>query len=393
MQEFTVSLPTYNTIIPFDRETFATMFPNSLITVTLHMCKGNDVPLENPSVTPYVLQLLKDICITGRYTAVDTEYKKAFDYLNIDLPEPVYYPQYTELLENTPDFNINDFKDYRMYLRIAEGLKFPELAKYLFDHTDPVAHRQEDYNEFMHCTEPSMIPRDPSKITIMLLTKRQVLQSVPSHPIFVHSIMINLDPNLFEAYLKLVPGSAETYSLTDQILNRMMTSPLDYLRYYNMLTVLGPYFTTVTPVNLVARLQRSLYDLIQAVTVGDQKTVNTFLDDPIPGLIDEYTPVVAYTALIRREYAIAQDAFQREAQYLKENWNDMLYGQWIYRLEDAYLGDPKWITEEGFQVFVNGMNSIAHTSPTPDDYIQYIHRKFSRRKDLGQFISQLPLTS
>lgn len=409
MEQFTVSLPKYNTVTSFDREDFTTLFPDSLITAALQSGE-NDVPLENPQVTPDVLQLLKDISSTGKYQPVDPKYKRVLDYLGIDLPEPVYHPQYAQLLQDLPNFDVNDFKDY--YLQIAKDYDFPELAKYLFDHTDPVAHQQEDYDEFINSANTLKSDQEyeqyseVSEIALMLLTKRQVLSVVQRFTSilstdkrqFAQLIVDTLDPQLLEAYLKLVPDAPELYTLTDYILNQMISDPSNYLRYFNMLMVLGPHLalpSDAAKLGRAAQIQGPLYDLIQAASTGDQKKVNALLTGPLQGLVIYFGPIAIYTALIRGNYSIAQDIFQREVQFLQVFYEDDVKegdkfaiarldedsGRWIGKVEGAYLSEPKWITPEGFRVFLNGIRSISNLNPGKPDYTDYIRRRLTGVRD------------
>ena len=76
--------------------------------------------------------------------------KKALDYLGIDLPDVVYNPKYQQILRDYPDIDLDNLEgsNYQRLLTIAEQSQFPELAQYLFSHTNPVAHQDEDYKEF-----------------------------------------------------------------------------------------------------------------------------------------------------------------------------------------------------------------------------------------------------
>ena len=69
METFTVSLPRYDITIPFDYMAFTKKFPDSLITLALQSGES-DVPLDNPLVTPQVLNLLQEILTTGKYPYV-----------------------------------------------------------------------------------------------------------------------------------------------------------------------------------------------------------------------------------------------------------------------------------------------------------------------------------
>ncbi len=76
---FIVTLPQYNISIPFDYTQFIEKFPDSLITRTLDLTHEKDIPLDNPLVTPEVLQVLSRILTTGKYPYVPIQYEKSMD--------------------------------------------------------------------------------------------------------------------------------------------------------------------------------------------------------------------------------------------------------------------------------------------------------------------------
>lgn len=122
------------------------MFPNSLITRTLDLTHESDIPIENPQVTPAVLELLEYILASEEYPYIsDLSVKKALDYLGIDLPEFVYDPRYESLIMDHPQINVfgRDLDEqvvYNEFLRWATTYNFPPLAKYLIQHTDQRMH-------------------------------------------------------------------------------------------------------------------------------------------------------------------------------------------------------------------------------------------------------------
>lgn len=417
----------------FDRDAFTSMFPNSLITATLELCGQvggatcrmdessigeNDVPLENPSVTPEVLALLNELSLTRKYSAVDARYKKALDYLGIDLPEPVYYPQYAKILGDLPDFDVNDFKNYAAYFQLARDYRFPELASYLFSQTDPFKYKQQDNiaftalaNELKTHPETSL-----SRILILLLTKRKIIGAPrPDDRPLAYTVVDTLDPELFTAYLKLVPGAPETYAIVSHIVTQMIRDPENYLRYYAQLMVLGPYLASSSRValpvdellDLTGMLQGPIYDLIRAASTGDVKTVNK-LFDPTGALKEldlEFGPVAAYTALITRHYALARDIFLLTRNHLEEiynteyeddyhvNYDEITQASealtqaadpWVGKILDAYLSQPKWMTTEGFQVVLDGLRSFSDIDPDGPDYPGYAVQRLggSGRTDL-----------
>lgn len=87
MTTFAVHLPTYEYSLDFDRKEFTETFPQSMITLALQS-REEIVPIENPMVTPEVLQLLKHFSGTQEFPYIrdDIEYlrvlNKTLDYLD-----------------------------------------------------------------------------------------------------------------------------------------------------------------------------------------------------------------------------------------------------------------------------------------------------------------------
>lgn len=145
MSTFIVSLPNYDYSQPFNTEAFIRLFPGSLITLALQ--SGEQViPLENPAVTPEILQLLLGIITTQDIPYISTPgVKKALDYLGIDLPEFVYNPLYARLRQQHPNFTLSKVDEYYRELMIYSiDRDLPELAQYILDNTGAELHRDED---------------------------------------------------------------------------------------------------------------------------------------------------------------------------------------------------------------------------------------------------------
>ena len=134
MNTFTVFLSQHNVSFPFDHAKFIEKFPDSLLTRTLELTHDTQIELDHLLATSEVLQFLSQIQATGHYPYVPIEYKKSFDYLAIDLPDPIYDLKFQEILAQYPDIDLDNLKDpnYSALLNIAIAFEFPGLAEYVF---------------------------------------------------------------------------------------------------------------------------------------------------------------------------------------------------------------------------------------------------------------------
>lgn len=151
-------LSKYNYRVKYDSSEFALVFPESLITAALQS-NEEEIPLDNPLVTPATLDVLSQILETKKYTYIsDPLMKKRLDYLGIDVPEMVYDPKYVEFTRAFPDvewdhidsnYPDGDIKYviFGMYSDILDYVikhEYWTLAQHLFNHTNPQLHLRAD---------------------------------------------------------------------------------------------------------------------------------------------------------------------------------------------------------------------------------------------------------
>ena len=185
---FIVSLPKYSYQQPFNTSEFTSAFPNSLLTLALQ--SGEKViELENPLVTPEVLQLIQSAMTTGRYPYIDENTGRALDYLGIDFPEFVYDPRYRDFLSTFPNPDWN--ADYYSILQYAVDHNFLGLAQYLFSITNSAEHKEDDTKmiQYILRLNPYIPPTDEREGILSTLLQnpnisidpKSIYQSVANH--------------------------------------------------------------------------------------------------------------------------------------------------------------------------------------------------------------------
>lgn len=150
---FTISLPD-GTRVSYSRDEFTKEFPESMPISLLEITQDTEIPITHPMITEEVLVLLQFILKEKRYPPVPFELKKQLDYLGIDLPEYVYDPSYPKWIKEHPYINLYDFKadgthSYSMLLSMSRGEEFPPFTRYIFAHTSPKDHQEEDRELFI----------------------------------------------------------------------------------------------------------------------------------------------------------------------------------------------------------------------------------------------------
>lgn len=396
MSTFTVSLPQYGAKESFDTERFIQLFPNSVIALALQSGE-NDVPLENSLVTPSILELLQEIVTTGRYRYISDpsrQIRRALDYLNIDLPEPIFDPKYEQFQERLPLFNLNDFTDYAHYLGVAVREKFPELAKYLFAHTEP---RAEDFLSFRSTLKSLQISPDEVSILLMILRTRDIVPRINRYAeTFQEKLWDQIiqagEPDLFEEYIQAFPESPEKFNLVTKLLNRMRNSPYNYIRNFDLLSKVGPYLATPRQLEereSVSMDQGPLYDLIRASATGDSKLVDNLLTNNINEEdINDLGSVVAYTALIQGHYTLAWRIFEQEVKYIQDNYDktvddeDEVSGEirlWVGYIVDMVLAHPEWLTPRGIHTIVDGINALDNINPYPTKFLVNLREELQEK--------------
>lgn len=390
MVTFTVTLPTYNTTVSFDTTRFTQLFPDSVITLALQSGE-NDIPLENPLVTPYILELLQTIVISGLYHYIpdSVSTRRALDYLNIDLPEPVYYPQYQEIMDTYPYVDLTNFNPYVRNLGLAVQYQFPEWVRYIFDHTNSREHQKEDYDVFRNILQSRSLSKVDYRILRMLIRDRGVIGYFKTKPFDVQQDIVDRiieirSPDVFETFIRADPSMVTEYSIGNKILRHIVDDPEHYTEYYQLMERLGPYLPKESG-------QVDSYDLLRAAANGDQKTIDTTFSERLvrSAWIDYLAgPIVIYTALIQGHYQVAKDLLDRYIQYIRYNPALNRAKEWVRDLITLYLSHMDWITPEGLQVFLNGINSISELAIGQRDYRSIIRGDLAKAgyTDLAKLI-------
>ena len=357
MSTFTVTLPEYKFSLSFDEKRFTQRFPDSLITRTLDLTHEADIPINNLIVIPEVLQLLSQILTTEDYpyiNAPDKSIRRALDYLGIDLPDPIYYPQFQQIINTEPDFVLQRILDdpnvhYQFILRNAQEFQFPELAKYLFDHTNPndKFYQIIDYQTFSHLVSP--LPATPIsiQIAIMILERRNIASRLEDNANIPQWILEDKSPDLLQAYVKVNPNLINEFRIVDWILSDIRDYPDYYVDYVNMLLAIAPY---------VSGYQADLYNTFISTYNGDMETLSKYdVSD---------NPLLFVTALFRHHYAVAIYIFDEEKKYLDEiaPYTEISYYEsaekWFNSVITIYLSHPNWVTWKGLSIILDSLNIL-----------------------------------
>lgn len=319
METFTISLPNYDFALPFNRESFIRMFPDSVITRTLELTKENDIPLINPLITPRILLPLQLISNTGYipplYESADM-FQRALDYLGIDLPEVVYDINYPIFLRIYPNITTLDWnREYKSILAMAVQTGTPTLALYLFNHTDAKTHVQDDYDQFIELIQKSEMTPEDAEIAIMILRKRMIGEYlrtgltpsgiIPVGLTFPNSTPKDLIleqgiPDLYIAYLETTNKSVtsdDMYALIEDIPRHP-----DSFEGYNYMI---DYITLqLSPTSRRIRLfQQFFHDIVEGKITSNYKSALT----STPSRIDIYADIYLYIAVLLKHGNVFQE--------------------------------------------------------------------------------------
>ena len=244
MTTFTVVLSSHNTSLSFNQEEFTQKFPDSLITRTLELTHESIVPISNPIVTLESLELLKNILKTSHYPYIPdimgSSIRKSLDYLGIDVPNVIYYPQYKQLLDEyygifTMLDNPKDY--YKEFYEMARKHNFPQWISYLFDHTNPTEHKEVDYDEFVWMLNDNYV-----ELLILILRRRDIESYfIPANEAISISIIHTRSPELIKAYVSTNPKIIKNNYVVRRILSGMLYDPLHYKGYLQELEAITPY--------------------------------------------------------------------------------------------------------------------------------------------------------
>lgn len=397
MDTFTITLLGYDDYsLSFDYTSFIEKFPDSLITRALDLSHEKDIPIDNPIVTPEVLQVLSQIITTGTYPYTPIEYERALDYLNIDLPNPIYNPKYRDVLTSYPNINLDnlDSPNYSILLNVALEFQFQELAEYIFAHTNPNEHQQEDYTLFQTVLNSQLTPI-LTQIGVMILENRNILSLLQGEtlesgpgwyqkPRSLISILKIPSPDLLKAYVKLNPFVIREYGIISTILDEIIEYPENYIKYAKMLFEIDQYTSRIGA-------EGNLINLFMASYHGDPHILR-YLSRSEDNII-YLGPVVAYTALITRHYETAQFIINRFFTYLREvgEASDITgIDEWFTTLTKLYISHPQWMTQEGRQLLRDNYRHLSEGSQEENlDALELMPMEYDNAElvSLEQYIS------
>lgn len=184
MSLFTVTLvrpfASHNYSHVFDQEEFIREFPGSLFELVLSNTPDNIIPIDQPMVTPEVLQLLSTILAMRDYPYIPDSMKKPLDYLGIDIPNVVYDPKYDHFRTAHPLFNLKTGLSNAYGEILTNG--FPELLRHLLGSTE-----SRDEDEFKWVQSALYGHRYSSEEEQMLLCllqgRPEILRKILTNPI------------------------------------------------------------------------------------------------------------------------------------------------------------------------------------------------------------------
>ncbi len=105
-QMITVNLPRYNYSQSYDRKTFLSDFPNSLISTAFTDPEEKEIDITQPSVTPYVLQYLQTLTEGTTPIVPFEDMTSAGRYLLIPILDVVSDPKYRDFRDTYPNTNL-----------------------------------------------------------------------------------------------------------------------------------------------------------------------------------------------------------------------------------------------------------------------------------------------
>ena len=360
---FVISLPNeYQQ--QFNTMEFLQMFPGSLPALTLQSGE-NEVPLENPLVTPNVLQLLQDVITTQSYPYIgDVKIQRALDYLGIDFPEFVYDPRYGDLLKMIPDLDWN--RDYYPILKYAVDQNFLSLAQYLFSMISPEEHLKDDFKivnyilglpvDELKYIYGRYIPstNEREEILLMLLQDRKV----PVNPKSIYQSVSNHGYVNVLKYLNDVAPSQDYVVYLPYILRWIGSYPENFNRLAETIYYLGDLIPMYAGQPLMQQSTR-VYTIFNDVYTGNLDDLKQqYLGNEYPFIFDlrDLSQALLLTALFTRHY----DVFNYLMEQLEtiENIGPFKGSQrareaYVYSVNaftDTYFNHPELITRENLKV-------------------------------------------
>ena len=302
MQTFTVTLPRHKFIIYFNYEKFNAMFPNSLFIRTIDLTKESNIPIDNPVITPEVLQLLHRIINTRDIPPVsEMIIQTSFDYLGIDLPNVVYDPRYPKFKLIYPDIAYTNWdEEYSNIISLAQKHDLPELVSYLFKHTDPKNHIVEDYKiikqilkiDYKSLDLTTIYGISPIDITIgsMILRSRLVLPNLLEFYGNIdqihNAILDKASLDLYKAYTQASKHNITEYHLCRAI-QKVETIP----------NKLYEYMRIIDHINTLLPEPSKLYELFIAITNNNTVMIRNLFWSTIRLYRSAISPML-YTAVL-----------------------------------------------------------------------------------------------
>lgn len=286
MERFTVYLPRHDFRLEYPYEAFTQLFPNSVITLALQQSGEKEIPLDNPKVSPDILRYLAKVLDTHTFPPTNSDLRPQLDYLSIDLPEFVYSSAYANLSLTHPEIKFLDSKDldlnYGLIHDTIVGSDLYSLAEYLYAHTNPEDHVQQDLYLYTR-----LLQRDvPSTFTERLAIL--VYQSRSMKNIIDEEYLTN------QEFVILTSGYLDLYRITglDKIGDSVISSSTGLLTHIleSLIEAIGSnpshmdaYISVIIYARTFIQIPESsadwTYQIFHGVYMGEVKAFDKYLTD------------------------------------------------------------------------------------------------------------------
>lgn len=358
MESFTVSIPGYR--ITYEYKSFHARFPESMIMAALQSGES-EVPLSNPIITPEVLRLLQAILSADKHPYIDITFRKALDYLGIDVPPVVYDPKYKEFLQIHPDLDINK-TEYRHLLEVSRSMNFLGLATYLFETTDPDVHKSTDHQMFSRILDMKDFSLIDMDLGVLLLDSRglsKIYKAGVGAGFDFKTILKHRLLPVLQAYLRTVtPGNYITY-IVNEIVNQIWFRGFDAEKDPQMLRMA---MASPLPDKL-----RNLGKLVLSVSQGE-------LQEYTPD--ERYDTVLIYVALVQGHYDIARMIYDAYVEMVLRTHQSEMFDEFFDEFYDILYGryirnGQHDITFQGIR-FMMEMTQVLKSGQAQRDILQQV---------------------
>lgn len=292
-QVMTITLPKYeNFSESYDLTEFANVFPDSFIVADA--MSNPDITIENPLVTPEVLDILQYILTQRDYPYIPMRIKTALEYLQVQVPSIVYDPRYDSFRKEYPNLHLLDQDDleanYLLILQEARDLHFPELAMYLLDHLVNPEDQYQLFNDILRVFPPVHSETDEQIALAILQANPVFLSSGGFIDQAVRKGYLNLVKYLLEQDPKYIPRLRDIRSLITNI----GWDPVHFNEYATMIRFTDSYYPRVSSYDI----NKSLINLFNNIYGGQSRGLTKLLRTVAPHLSVEKYRGLLWSAVI-----------------------------------------------------------------------------------------------